>query len=205
MGQAFNPKNPSSHPVMAALGSPGSGSSTLLATQLAGGWKPGQTMYCSDCHGNDDTAGAASQGPHASAAKFLLKGPNTRWPTQADGTTRWTIGSRGSNIGTKDGLFCMNCHPNSNLNTAHSRSDHSGRACTACHVLIPHGGKLGRLIVTFSAVASGFGAYVDQGACTSTGNCMTAFAKQPTPTGYSESNCGGCSEHNLGANTTTSW
>jgi hypothetical protein len=82
----------------------------------------------------------------------VLRGPNTRWPSQADGTTRWTINNSTTALGTKDGLFCRNCHPA--LSGVHTQDNaHQSIACTYCHIQIPHGGKLKRLIRTTGAVA----------------------------------------------------
>ena len=97
LAQDFNPRNQSYHPVLApsaANATSGLGNTILTAADLTNGWKPGDMMTCTDCHGNDDQATGASHGPHASAVKYILKGPNTRWPTQADGTTRWTYNNR---------------------------------------------------------------------------------------------------------------
>ena len=80
LGLEFNPNNQSYHPVLQALPvtDPGSnGSSRLAAAQLTGGWTPGMTMYCSDCHASD-TAG--SKGPHGSGNKWMLAGTNRAWP-----------------------------------------------------------------------------------------------------------------------------
>ena len=39
----------------------------------------------------------------------------------------------------------MNCHNNSG-GRGHSEGDHSGAQCYVCHIVIPHGGKVSRLI-----------------------------------------------------------
>jgi len=146
----FNPRNQSYHPIVAPAGAfpntTGYGNNQVAAANLSGGWKPGDMMYCSDCHGNSETGYAASQGPHASAVPFMLRGTAVRWPTMANGTTRWTTSNYTTGQGTKDGLFCLNCH--ATLASVHTRSDHNNTACTACHILIPHGGKLKRLMAT---------------------------------------------------------
>ncbi|RMF80850.1 MAG: cytochrome C, partial [Nitrospirae bacterium] len=91
-----------------------------------------QTMMCSDCHDNDDTAAAAIQGPHGSAAQFLLRGPNTAWPNLQPNQY--------------NSSFCANCH--NSANNVHSKGDHNkgGVYCYSCHIVIPHGGKMSRLI-----------------------------------------------------------
>ena len=197
MAQAFNPRNQSYHPVLApaaAYAATGFGNTQVTTAQVTSGWKPGDTMACSDCHGNDDPGSAATQGPHASAVKFILKGPNTRWPFQADGVTRWTVNNSTTGVGTAAGLFCRNCHPA--LSGVHSTDGaHKTLACTGCHLVIPHGGKVKRLMRTTNTPAP----YADTG----TAAQLRAYAG-----GTSEStSCGaGCTaKHPLAATTTNSW
>ena len=64
-----------------------------------------QTMMCSDCH-NTDAATPAAQGPHGSAAQFMLRGANAaNWPnvTLPNRATSW----------------CWNCH-GTTTNSTHS-------------------------------------------------------------------------------------
>lgn len=134
VAQEFNPNNRSFHPVVATTGS-GPNTTPLAAAQLKAPWNtnPGnQTMMCSDCHDNDDTAAGAVQGPHGSAAQFLLRGPNTAWPNLQ--------------LNQYDQSFCANCHVN--VNNVHSKGDHNRTSirCYSCHIVIPHGGKMSRLI-----------------------------------------------------------
>jgi hypothetical protein len=130
----------------------------------------GQTMMCSDCHSNDEISDTAAQGPHGSSVKWILKGRNKAWPTLAasengtgTGTLR-TIGRTASpathrsvNDGTEDGLFCLNCHSTASFSknkwgiddwgNVHALHDWPlGPECVRCHILVPHGGKLSRLI-----------------------------------------------------------
>ncbi|MEW6108379.1 MAG: MopE-related protein, partial [Nitrospirota bacterium] len=152
LGLEFNPNNQSYHPVEAALPAtdPGvNGSSRLAASQLTGGWTPGMKMTCGDCHASDS---ASPKGPHGSAVKWMLAGTNKAWPyTSAanNGTnsgTYFTLGTRTTNNGTNNGLFCLNCHPSTNQNNVHSTGGHSSYACVDCHIRVPHGGKVSRLI-----------------------------------------------------------
>ncbi len=119
----------------------------LHFTQLLTPWKenPGlNTMYCSDCHGADNELGGDPKGPHGSNLRFILKGENQHWPYDANGRlyTMDDIGNAGS-----DGLFCKNCH-----DVAHPHDKwriqmaNRGYACVACHVVIPHGSPVSRLI-----------------------------------------------------------
>ena len=132
----------------------------------------GHTMMCSDCHSNDTISQTAAQGPHGSAVKWMLKGRNKAWPTLAKsdngsgtGTLR-KIGYAGTTPnhrslydGTDNGLFCLNCHSTvsfsknkyglqdaANVHVVHAASWPEGPECVRCHILVPHGGKLSRLI-----------------------------------------------------------
>lgn len=150
----FNPNNQSSHPVISPLpaSDPGAnGSSRLTAAQLINGWSPGDTMYCSDCHEGDTAAG-----PHGSQYKWMLAGTYKAWPfiaaasNGANSGTYRLVTSFGSTNGV-DTCFCWNCHPNDkNQNTAHSQIQHHTSAykpyCVDCHIRVPHGGKVSRLI-----------------------------------------------------------
>jgi len=150
----FNPYNKSAHPVVMSLGDmPGSyapkgldswGTSDVM-------WYPWnqnlgrQTMYCSDCHGADDEVGGDPKGPHGSSYRYMLKGPNKYWPTKPDGTLFTTADIQAD--GTAPDLFCANCH---NLNYPHKqwsrRMENRDYACVECHVAIPHGSPVSRLI-----------------------------------------------------------
>ena len=140
----FNPANASYHPVIQAV------SSSLNATQLVGvdhTWKPGSTMYCSDCHAGDSTAA----GPHGSATKWLLTGTYKNWPYTLANKNGTSTGSY-AYLGSAETTFCRNCHVDpgsSNSNNVHTKGEHrsstKGR-CTNCHIRVPHGGKGQRLI-----------------------------------------------------------
>jgi len=198
----FNPRNQSFHPVLAPAatvsGTAGFGNTQLRAAELWNGWKPGDMMTCTDCHGNDDQGTGASHGPHASAVRYILKGPNTRWPTQADGATRWTYSNRTTGQGTAAGLFCLNCHSATLVSTPHSNQGaHQSLACTGCHIRVPHGGKVARLIRTTNTPAP----YVDTGAASQLGHYNHSAS-------LSQSSCGaGCDTgtHPITTTTTNSW
>ncbi|PKQ36792.1 MAG: hypothetical protein CVT59_11235 [Actinobacteria bacterium HGW-Actinobacteria-1] len=148
----FNTANNSYHPVMGPLLATDSDATKnagqLQSTQLANGWTAGvgRTMYCSDCHGDSATTPAA-MGPHGSSVDHLLKGPRAYWPTKpaALGGGLWTISDYGTaNAGSY--LFCVNCHPNSSVNDIHGKGGHSSYPCVYCHITVPHGGKISRLL-----------------------------------------------------------
>ncbi|HTN51154.1 MAG TPA: hypothetical protein VML50_02025, partial [Anaeromyxobacter sp.] len=176
VAQEFNPNNGSYHPIARALPvtDPGvNGSSQIQPYRLVNGWRPGDLMTCTDCHNNDSVA-PASQGPHGSAIKFMLAGVNKAWPytlaSQNGGSTGtlFDLNSTSTNLGTVNGLFCRNCHGNmggsagttaATANWIHATfrgqgSDHNGRfACVYCHIRVPHGGKISRLVLTPKAPA----------------------------------------------------
>ncbi len=149
-----NPNNLSYHPVVA-----GTGNYPLLTSRLGPPWNTTsgvgvQTMYCSDCHGDDDTS--QPLGPHGSNNKFMLK--SGTWPAKANGTL-WKLSDR-----TNTALFCKMCHPlgGANVggswggrswgtstgadNAVHANNRHQGYTCVACHSAVPHGGQRYRLI-----------------------------------------------------------
>ncbi len=131
----------------------------------------GQTMMCSDCHSNDTISTAAAQGPHGSNVKWMLKGRNRSWPRNyylangkgtLEGGSNYVCGpttgnGQYANDGTVNGLFCLNCHSTVSFckdDLGRNSSDafgnihlrHGGRQCIACHIMVPHGGKMSRLI-----------------------------------------------------------
>jgi len=131
-----------------------------------------QTMLCTDCHNTD---GTAAQGPHGSAAQFMLRGPNSaNWPDVDPG-----------NIGT---AWCVNCH---NPNTfIHNESKHFGiTRCYSCHIVIPHGGKVSRLIATRGNMPSRYAFNNDLNNVE-----MLEFIKASSYDGYGQCNTQ-CGEH----------
>ncbi len=214
-GLEFSTSNQSYHPVVAGLPvtDPGTnGSSRLQAADMRaawtgsdgasyGGWTNGAVMYCSDCHAQSN---AGSLGPHGSAVKWMLKGPNQAWPyttAAANGTssgTYRTYGTRDTSTGTSNGLFCNNCHV---LNgTEHTRGDHNV-ACMTCHIRVPHGGKVSRLINAGTS-ANVPARYKANGNGTPVSGTITVntFTKSTAGT-YSTSNCQmtGCGSHSTAA------
>jgi hypothetical protein len=167
----FSPNNKSGHPVVTGLNNyPNSAApKSLVASQLIAPWNTNfgtQTMLCSDCH-NTDAASPAAQGPHGSAITYMLAGTNKAWPYTVAGAnsgTLFRVSTSETGLGTNNGLFCRNCHPQMNStgsNALHRNSNITGgqhgsgtpSSCTACHVRVPHGGKISRLWVTTNAPA----------------------------------------------------
>ena len=146
----------------------------LTAAQMSAPWDINvgeQTMYCSDCHGSNSSVA----GPHGSAIKWMLAGPRRAWPyllasnngtnlqdqwTNPYGDARyffpkdkfWRLGDVSTSPSDTNGLFCLNCHPVSGTNKVHSDSHHNTDArCADCHIRVPHGSKVSRLIAAVDA------------------------------------------------------
>jgi hypothetical protein len=126
-------------------------------------------MYCTDCHESNSSVA----GPHGSAVRWMLAGARQAWPyynggsgTTYNGTSNtdpnrnnvvfWSLGNEGSGAGVNR-LFCLNCHPTPG-GDHHTEGGHRGSksgggdgsdwylACVDCHIRVPHGGKVRRLI-----------------------------------------------------------
>lgn len=192
----FNPANHSAHPVVV-----GSNSQTgslmpkaLSLQQMTSAWNnPGiQTMYCSDCHGNDQAASATvPQGPHASNSRYMLTGNGKYWPTNAFGTL-WSLADLVNNTNNwQNDLFCANCHTlysgGAWTNNVHAGIDHQSSTirCITCHVTVPHGSKRSRLI----GYATDVQPYNYLGAGIYDKLVITGFQKASGPQSYLVNNC----------------
>ncbi len=173
--------------------------STLLSDQVAYGWEPGDTMVCSDCHGDsrapyamnfDGTPNPAAetvpQGPHGASVRFSLRGPNTNWPVWSDSGSLITLQDM---FDGKSGVFCTNCHPADRVrdNKVHrSATMHKTTPCISCHLLVPHGGKMSRLIADRDGVMPARLAYRGEKA----NILVLSFQKAQDPaTGYTSNSC----------------
>ncbi|MCF6309317.1 MAG: cytochrome c3 family protein [Sulfurimonas sp.] len=148
----MNKNNRSGHPVVInANGRTGASYEPKAIPQraLLAPWTAGvSTMYCSDCHGSDDELNVVDpKGPHGSNKKWMLKSStgNYYWPYKADGITAYDTDD--INTAGDTGLFCKNCH---DLTTPHKEWNSWMRSrnlkCINCHVAIPHGSPVSRLI-----------------------------------------------------------
>jgi len=143
----ISPNNKSAHPMAVDLANmPGSlPPRALPSSGMVSPWTDAgaQTMYCSDCHGQEDTM-LQPEGPHGSGAKFMLKGTGKYWPAGPGGLP-WTLADANN-----PDLFCGNCHNIFNggswNNRPHEVGDHGTVQCVMCHVAVPHGSKRSRLI-----------------------------------------------------------
>ncbi len=155
IGLEFSPKNKSSHPIVVSTNDASrtnaAAPKALLGTRMVAPWAANvgtQVMTCSDCHATNSTA---SKGPHGSGVKWMLAGTRKAWPytlaSQNGGSTGtlWTYNTAAGS--GDDQLFCLNCHViNNSPHTA--TTDHQSTACVTCHIRVPHGGKVSRLIAT---------------------------------------------------------
>ncbi|WP_303720824.1 hypothetical protein [Malonomonas rubra] len=161
----FSKANRSAHPVRIGMNyQTGSyGTRSLSRDKMKAPWNltiGEQTMYCSDCH---DTDSSTVAGPHASANRFLLQGSWT-WPYRPIDGKLWTLNDVRSNINSWNSrLLCAKCHSlnfndmsdeHPHLKTGHTSNYgaepyttyDSSFSCVACHIPIPHGSAVSRLI-----------------------------------------------------------
>jgi hypothetical protein len=128
------------HPVLAAATN-----NLGLTNNIKAPWATSSLMACTDCHASDTTTDP--NGPHGSAANFILKGPNTIWNASVTNTSS----------GMPNGTFCINCH-NQNFSggrfTNHTNGEHN-LPCANCHVMIPHGSEHPGLLHSAAGQASG--------------------------------------------------
>ena len=187
----FNPNNRSGHPVLASLASfTGSAApKNLAAAQMVAPWNVAvgtQTMTCSNCH-NTDAASPAAQGPHGSAVTFMIRNGAAKpgWPTAAASATGFAT------------TFCSDCHVNANVHTRDGA--HTSAPCYRCHIVIPHGGKMSRLIGDNNGTMPTRYAYSNSLANLN----IQSFTKAASDSGYQKSNCqsgtSGCTTHNTAA------
>jgi hypothetical protein len=177
------------HPILA------SASGNLGATgNILPPFSPTSLMQCTDCHESD--VNTDPNGPHGSAARFILKGPNTTWDSTVTATA----------AGMPAGTFCANCHRadftgsrffNSTATKANHLYDQHLVNCFNCHAAVPHGGPRPGLLVSPAGAAAAVGGpiagwdtvapYVQIGA----GNRLYLKTYPATnTTGWAQSNCG---------------
>ena len=178
------------HPVLASAGS-NLGAvrlANLVTTNIPWSTTARNLMTCTDCHESDNTADP--NGPHGSAAGFILRGPNTTWSAAV------TLGSS-----IPAGTFCLNCHQNTYTNSRfpdHSRNNHYV-ACWNCHARVPHGGPRPGMLVAGAGGATGVGGtiagwdttapYWGLGTTSADKLYIVSYPANNT-TNWSQSNCG---------------
>ncbi len=204
----FNPNNKSAHPVVVGLSSQ-TGSSTpkaLNSAQMKSPWTNvgAQTMYCSDCHGTDSETAGDPKGPHGSTYKYMLKGANKNWPYT---TTTGTTLLKGTGTTTDPTAnFCFNCHTWDYGGAGHTDKDTKHAvACVGCHIRVPHGGKISRLINTNTT--GKIARYSPDG--TGGGTIYLNEFKKASYNNYAKEDCystnSSCDNHDSSSTTTESW
>lgn len=179
--QGFNPRNLSGHPVVTGLNNYSNSLAprALTATALLPPWNMNmgtQTMDCSDCH-NTDAAAPAAQGPHGSAQPFMLRTVFSNGvPTTA---TNWP----NVLIPNYTNSWCANCHTRTG-NNVHMQSSHFSYPCYNCHIVVPHGGKMSRLIGDNNGTMPARYAYNND-----TNNMLVLSFKKGTNLSYTSNNC----------------
>lgn len=147
----------------------------LIWDQILDPWSNAgqQTMYCSDCHAsNSPVAGPHGSNAKWMLAGVNKAWPYTTFARNGSNDTEvvpdpynfttspgtFEIFRRLENtealplgdLGTDNGLFCSNCHHVSQwtlqANNVHSPGQHARARCIDCHIRVPHGGKVSRLI-----------------------------------------------------------
>ncbi len=212
----FNVGNQSRHPVTAPNGAFADtttyGTTNITPGQLAAGWSVGDTMYCSDCHGDpnapspwlldvngdvildgngdptlDPDMENYAQGPHGSSVEYSLRGPRTDWPIATEGAGAGQLITMNMLLTDYDNLFCSNCHPGVRENKVHGggQGAHGSAACVNCHISIPHGGGMSKLL------GDGDGSMPARYAYNNDKRTMyiSSFTKSADPSAYSKSNC----------------
>ena len=201
----FSKANRSVHPVRVALNAQtGSYSPNALGnSKMKAPWNlssGNQTMYCSDCHGNNT---ATPVGPHGSNNPFMLEG-NWSWPFKPGGGKLWTLADVKNNQNSwNTRLLCAKCHTmivNNNFNNQpHNKSDHisggynaapysnydTSLACVACHTPVPHGSSASRLI-GYDTLPEPYKVTVATGA---TFPVIRQFKKASSATNYNKQSC----------------
>jgi hypothetical protein len=152
-------------------------------------------MTCADCHGSDSITDP--NGPHGSAAGFILKGTNTQW----DATLVLTLAGMPINLVDGRFPFCANCHDPTFAGSrfpAHRRDGHASLPCVNCHLIIPHGSQRPGLLHAGVGAAVGVvppaGAVTDQAPYSrpSAANAVVYIRSYPTNSSvvWDATNCG---------------
>ena len=194
LAQEFSPLNKSGHPIVTGLDN--FTNSIAVGSPAKKGLWPGimkppfnvnlgqQTMMCADCH-NTDAALPAAQGPHGSAVPFML-----RQFTQP-AVNAWPDVVMDSSS-TQANSFCGNCHEltgggaqgHPHNEGGHWEQSYGTYLCYNCHIVIPHGGKMSRLIGDGDgSMPARYAWNNDKGTMT-----VTGFTKR-SPGAYGTSDC----------------
>lgn len=199
------------HPVMDITGRTNAIRVTSASNWLAPWSAVGtQTMYCTDCHGNNVTTsgsvvptGSNPWGPHGSTNNFLLK---STWSNSSKelcykchNSGAYQGGGSGSSGFGGDSGWSGWGGGDDNL---HNERDHQPFGCNACHVAVPHGWKNKQLLVNLNDVGPEAGLPVGTSVSDNYTrqpyylNARLRLARFATSGGWSRSDCSGsCNRH----------
>jgi predicted CXXCH cytochrome family protein len=155
---AFGSANQAYHPVM-GVGINTQG--TLNAPWAAN--KNQQTMYCSDCHNNNDPGATPPQGPHGSGNQFILAYPfddtqTAKGTYQAGGDLCFICHDQTTYLTGAGAVTGFRTTLNTNLHTRHYTASTNalsnfGYKCVNCHIRVPHGWNARRAMVIIAGDA----------------------------------------------------
>lgn len=133
--EAFNPSNPSYHPVAAVGKNPS-------VVSLLPGYTPSSIIGCTDCHNNDEwtSGGSAPKGPHGSRYPALLE-------------RQYIMGGSASPYAFQLYAMCYKCHTEIVRSPGTGAFPHGlhvqeiGATCNTCHN--PHGSREHEGLISF--------------------------------------------------------
>ena len=156
---------------------------------LVDGWTADSAMTCTDCHTNTQNALTQAQGPHGSAAEWLIDPAYPNW-------TSATYLDSGRDSGISSTVICAKCHYDlDNANQVHN--EHTGRTngrCQACHTPVPHGWKRPRLLAYTDDPLP----YRARGTDTDPDRALNRVKRVNignVDSGWEEQYCNGCNKH----------
>ena len=161
---SYNSNNHRSwHPVMEATGRTTAKRGSMAAANFLDPWDNdvgNQTMYCTDCHGDDNGTTANSEptagtpwGPHGSNANFILRGAWTRGGGRGDGSSTLCFKCHDENDYMSGGGGASGFGGSWTNGHAMKRSEvRTDLVCTWCHIAVPHGWKNKALLVNLRDV-----------------------------------------------------
>jgi hypothetical protein len=149
LAKYINANYSTAHPVVQPTGA-----NHLTAGYMKDPWKNvgNQTMYCTDCHGDD--ASSDTGGVHGNDSASMLRPTNAApgtefdlWPNNPTGS-KWSVNDLANDTNScSTRLFCYACHNiDKTINHGHRTLYHSGYFCTDCHRTNMHGWKHERFL-----------------------------------------------------------
>lgn len=167
LAQEFNPNNPSYHKVISGAADK-TWANLSTNTFVTGTFTRTSTLYCTNCHGVENTSVTAAGHVHGSTNKYMLKYP---WsPLYGGGYNNGTLQTMVWGQVAPADFLCFQCHNkthyggsttnspggstnngtgfSSGSNNYHGSKKHGLYPCTACHSAVVHGWKRPRMLVS---------------------------------------------------------